>query len=299
MHATVRIAAFAAGVALLGGGAAAVGRATDARPLLDGGRPGAGSGSTMAMSGHEDASMGDMKPMAVGADGTRLSLDGITLAPAYDRLPAGGTVTWGFRILDRAGVPIRRFELDQTKLVHLIVSRTDLTGYQHLHPSLATDGTFSVALALDHPGRYRAIADFTTGGRRYVLGTTLTAPGVATNMPLPATATAASVDGYQVALHRPAGLVAGRESEMTFSVTRAGRPAADLQPYLGAYGHLVALHQGDLAYSHVHPTGDDLARGAITFHTELPVAGAYRLFLQFRTGGRVHTAAFTQNATTS
>lgn len=297
MHATLRIVVFAAGVALLGGAAAAVGRATDARPLLDGGRSRASSGS--AMSGHGDAAMGDMKPMAAGADGTRLSLDGITLAPAFDRLPAGRPVTWRFRILDRAGLPIHRFELDQTKLVHLIVSRTDLTGYQHLHPGLAADGTFSVALALDRPGRYRAIADFTTGGRRYVLGTTLTAPGVATNVPLPATDTTASVDGYQVSLHRPGGLVAGRESEMTFSVTRAGRPAADLQPYLGAYGHLVALHQGDLAYSHVHPTGDDPAHGAITFHTELPVAGAYRLFLQFRTGGRVHTTAFTQNATTS
>jgi hypothetical protein len=58
---------------------------------------------------------------------------------------------------------------------------------------------------------------------------------------------------------------------------------------------LVALHAGDLAYSHVHPTGKDLAHGSITFDTELHKAGPYRLFLQFRTGGRVHTAAFTQN----
>ena len=66
--------------------------------------------------------------------------------------------------------------------------------------------------------------------------------------------------------------------------------------YLGAYGHLVALHAPELAYSHVHPNGTDRARGAITFDTELPKHGRYRLFLQFRTEGRVHTVAFTQTA---
>lgn len=29
----------------------------------------------------------------------------------------------------------------------------------------------------------------------------------------------------------------------------------DLKPYVGAFGHLVALRAGDLAYLHVHPDG--------------------------------------------
>jgi hypothetical protein len=44
----------------------------------------------------------------------------------------------------------------------------------------------------------------------------------------------------------------------------------------------------------VHPNGEDRAGGAITFDVELDDPGAYRLFLQFQTNGRVHTAAFTQ-----
>ena len=54
----------------------------------------------------------------------------------------------------------------------------------------------------------------------------------------------------------------------------------------------MALREGDLAYLHVHPTedGDD----AVSFMTEFPSAGRYRLFLQFKHDGRVHTAAFTQ-----
>jgi hypothetical protein len=127
-----------------------------------------------------------------------------------------------------------------------------------------------------------------------VLGTTLVAPGRATDTPLPAPAERARVDGYEVELQRPAVLEAGAESQLTFRVTRGGRPVRDLQPYLGAYGHLVALHAPELAYSHVHPNGEDRAKGVITFDTELRRAGTYRLFMQFQTGGRVHTVAFTQ-----
>ena len=79
-------------------------------------------------------------------------------------------------------------------------------------------------------------------------------------------------------------------------VTRNGRAVTGLQPYLGAYGHLVALHAGDLAYSHVHPVGESLSAGTITFDAELHKAGPYRLFMQFQTNGRVHTVAFTQEA---
>lgn len=79
---------------------------------------------------------------------------------------------------------------------------------------------------------------------------------------------------------------------MSFTITRSGQPVTALQPYLGAYGHLVALRHPDIAYSHVHPVGQQLRHGQITFDAELPTAGTYRLFVQFRAGSRVHTAAF-------
>jgi hypothetical protein len=64
------------------------------------------------------------------------------------------------------------------------------------------------------------------------------------------------------------------------------------EPYVGHRGHLVALRDGDLSYSHVHPLPEGGA-GEIVFHTELPTAGSYRLFLQFKLAGVVHTAPFT------
>jgi hypothetical protein len=209
-------------------------------------------------------------------------------------LRAGATQTWRFALIDCKGDAVTGFEPENGKLLHLIVARSDLTAYQHLHPRLERDGTWSVELATPQAGRYRAIADFVIDARKYVVGTTLTVPGAGSRRPLPAPGLHARTDGYDVELQRPAELDAGEEAQLTFRITRAGRPVRDLQPYLGAYGHLVALHAPDLAYSHVHPNGTDRGQGAITFDTELHARGAYRLFLQFRTGGRVHTAAFTQ-----
>ncbi len=71
----------------------------------------------------------------------------------------------------------------------------------------------------------------------------------------------------------------------------------DLQRYLGAFGHLVALRAGDLAYLHVHPEESVKAGPEITFYAEVPSGGDYRLFLDFQHDGKVRTADFTARAT--
>ena len=289
-----RLAAFAAGLVILAGAAAGVGAATDAAPpfqdcLKIAAAEAGQAEDAMAAEGGEPM----IEPVP-GSDGRRSSLAGLELDPSPQPFKPGGTTTWHFRVLDCDGKPVRDFEPEQGKLLHLIVVRTDLTGYQHLHPVLGRDGTFSVDVATPRAGRYRAIADFVIDGRKYVLGTTLNAAGRATDTPLPSSALRAETDGYDVELQRPAVLKAGEEAQLTFRITREGKPVRDLQPYLGAYGHLVALHAPDLAYSHVHPDGEDRAAGAITFNAELHRSGSYRLFVQFQTGGQVHTAAFTQ-----
>jgi hypothetical protein len=135
-------------------------------------------------------------------------------------------------------------------------------------------------------------ADFTaTGGPALTLGADLTVPGqVPAAEPLAADRRTAEVDGYTVEL--AGDLVGGGDSELTLTVSRDGQPVTDLEPYLGAYGHLVALRDGDLAYLHVHPHESEVAGPDIEFTAEVPSAGGYRLFLDFRHGGQVHTASF-------
>ena len=97
---------------------------------------------------------------------------------------------------------------------------------------------------------------------------------------------------------RPATSEAGKQAKLTLTVAKDGKPVTDLEPYLAAYGHLVALREGDLAYLHVHPDGEPgdgttKPGPSITFFAEVPSAGRYRLYLDFkhggsRTYGRVH-----------
>ena len=80
-----------------------------------------------------------------------------------------------------------------------------------------------------------------------------------------------TVDGYTVDVD--GHLTAGQTSRLTMAVARGGAPVTDLQPYLGAYGHLVVLRAGDLAYLHVHPERSDTAGPEIAFDVEVPTAG--------------------------
>jgi hypothetical protein len=188
-----------------------------------------------------------------------------------------------FRIVKPGGATLRAFDTEQARRLHLIVVRRDLRRFQHLHPTQAADGSWSTPITLPDAGVYHAFADFTTGGERHTLGTDLFAPGNFKPLALPRSSPAATTDGYSVALNEP------HAGELRFAVSRGGKTVADLQPYLGARGHLVMLRAGDLAYEHVHP----LAAGALSFETGAAQPGLYRLFLQFRHGGTVHTAAFT------
>ncbi|MET8989179.1 hypothetical protein ABZW49_27345 [Nonomuraea wenchangensis] len=116
---------------------------------------------------------------------------------------------------------------------------------------------------------------------------------------LPGQSRTATVDGYEVTLD--GDLAPGQSSRLTLKVSKDGEPVTDLQPYLGAYGHLVALRARDLAYLHVHPDGapgDGKTEPGpeIVFYAEVPSTGDYRLFLDFQHAGEVRTAAFTLGA---
>lgn len=231
--------------------------------------------------------------------GLQSTQDGYTLALDNSIATAGADVPLKFRILSPTGAPVTRYVETHEKLLHLIVVRNDLADFQHVHPSLDAQGTWSVTSNLARAGDYRVFADFMpTGGPALTLGTNLHVAGRYDPQPLPPASQTAQVDEFTVTLN--GAPKAGEASMLTLSVSRDGTPVDDLQPYLGAYGHLVALRASDLAYLHVHPMGEPgdgstAAGPEIGFHTTFPSAGAYRLFLDFQHQGVVRTAAFTVN----
>jgi Cu2+-exporting ATPase len=206
-----------------------------------------------------------------------------------------------FRITGPDGAVLRDYQEEHERDLHLIVVSRDLTSFQHVHPTLADDGIWSVPLTLPAAGAYRAYADFVPAGGHegLTLGLDLTATGAERPQPLPPVTTTAEVDAYRVDLD--GRLAAGRETELAFRVERGGAPVIDLDPYLGAYGHLVAIRASDLAYLHVHPTGEPgdtrtAAGPEVRFAVHVPSAGDYRLFLDFSHEGEVRTASYTARA---
>lgn len=301
MSTPARVAGFLAGLAVAFGAAFAVGRVADlGMPRGSQGAPGTsthgdGHGGDRAdgHGTHSAPAAATVLPggLQVAQDGYRLVLDHPRTSPAPDaRLT--------FRIIGPDDAPLTRYTPVHDKELHLILVRRDLSGYSHLHPVRAADGTWSVATPLT-PGAWRVFADFDPAGEAgapMTLGADLFVEGPLTAELLPPPATTATVDGYTVTLR--GDLRSGRDSRLTLSVSRDGRPVRDLQPYLAAYGHLVALREGDLAYLHVHPDGAPgdgrtAAGPDIVFHTTAPSAGRYRLYLDFQHAGVVRTAEFT------
>jgi hypothetical protein len=204
--------------------------------------------------------------------------------------PRARSQSFSFRIVDAEGRPVRDFEVAHERRMHFIVVRRDLAGFQHLHPTMKPDGTWTTEVDFSQGGTYRVVADFTRDGKQRTLGADAQVGGFFRPRPLPAPARVVRSDGgVEVALHADA-TGAGENACLRFEVRDGGGLVTDrLEPYLGARGHLVVLREGDLAYLHTHPENDKPV-----FAVTYPSAGTYRLFAQFRYQGRVHTAAFTQ-----
>jgi len=239
------------------------------------------SGATKKPSHGDEAMAGmDEHGAADPIRGLATSEDGLTLALDQTSLARGRRAPLSFSVVGKRG-PVRDFDVTHEKRMHLIVVRRDGRGFQHLHPSLGADGRWRTNITLPDAGAYRVYADFSRGGEAHTLAADLTVDGAAEYAPFPSPTTVDRTDGYTVEL-KPQG------GALNFVITRDGRPVA-VEPYLGAGGHLVALREGDLAFLHVHPEGD-----GPSFEAHLDPSSRYHLYLQFKHGGRVHTAEFTR-----
>jgi hypothetical protein len=151
----------------------------------------------------------------VGASGLASVEGGYRLVPGQTRVPVGREVRFAFRILDQDGRPVTSFVTEHERKMHLIVVRRDLSGFQHLHPTMAADGTWTSGLRLPDAGVWRVFADFATEEGSATLGVDLFAAGRFDPAELPEPATTATADGYQVTVE-PTGLAGGQTGSLTF-----------------------------------------------------------------------------------
>jgi hypothetical protein len=184
------------------------------------------------------------------------------------------------------------FDVQHEKPMHLFVVSEDLADFAHEHPEPAGPGVFRITRRFPRPGRYRIFVDVAPrGAGGQVLAATFEVGGAA---PAASAAPPRPPSDTRVALELPTGGVpAGRTVTVTAVLTDAkGRAVRDLEPWLGALGHLLLVDQGANAFAHAHP--DDRERGAgrdgrLPFLVRLPKPGAYKGWLQVQRKGRVET----------
>ena len=227
----------------------------------------------------------------------------VSASAGYTLVPRGETTfkpgvpgELAFVVTGPNGLPVTAFDTKDEQQLDLVVVGRDGAAFQHLHPAMDPDGVWRVPLTLPAAGVYRAYADFVaTGGPALVLGIDLFVPGRFVPAEFPSSRTA-HVAGYDVRLD--ADLVAGGTSPVFVAIDRDRVPVTDIEPYLGALGHLVVLRQSDLAYLRTAPMAPEampahLTGPGLAFAVEVPAAGEHRLFLEFKHRGVVHTAEFT------
>jgi HPt (histidine-containing phosphotransfer) domain-containing protein len=252
-------------------------------------------------------------------------------------LEPGKPVNLKIELLDPVGMPVQKLDVVHEQILHMLTVSNDLSWYSHEHPVRQPDGSFKVTLTFPNPGDYTVFADFTpTGAGQQAPSAALAIAGTPP-APVPLvedTDQVKQIDGYTVRVRCNGGsLYAGRDSLLRFGISIGSDPVTDLEPYLGALGHLVIISQDLKSFVHSHPLNDDVKKddghehahdhssagghdhgGASpeelmaeaaklgngtpndpVFHVVFPRPGLYKAFAQFQHKGKVITVPFTLN----
>ncbi|MCR2803301.1 hypothetical protein [Paenibacillus soyae] len=209
---------------------------------------------------------------------------------------AGDTVTITMTARDENGEKVQEYELGHEKEMHLIVVREDLSEFYHVHPIKRADGEFTQEMTLPSGGTYKLFADFIPAGHEQMTasGTLELAGNENVSPPQPDGKLLRSEQGVEVELAL-SSTKAGEESELAFTLRDAASKAGltDLEPYLGAIGHVVIISEDTEHYLHVHPMNEDDSGPVARFATAFPEEGLYRIWGQFQRNGETFIVPFT------
>lgn len=212
---------------------------------------------------------------------------------------AGRAARLRFTATDGSGEPIRDFEYVHERAIHLFVASEDLRDFAHIHPELIDGDAYEVAYTFPRSGRYRMWADYSLAGEPpHVDSFDVTVSGDARE----SSARAGRPAPLGVRLSAEGGLRAGEDIPIWFHLTG---DVDKLQPYLGAWAHLVVVSKDLESYAHAHPverlpalTGPHTyvisgpAPSEVRIVTSFPKAGDYQLWAQFQFAGEVYTFPF-------
>jgi hypothetical protein len=208
----------------------------------------------------------------------------------------------------------------------------DMKAFWHLHPDQTQPGDFAVNLPIVPEGQYKLYADIVhhtgfpetqvaTVNLPAVTGEALSGDDAGSFDLAPADKVAQLSGGYRLVWQRDDHpFKANQPYWFRFRVEdKDGKPAADLEPYMGMAAHAVFLSTDGNVFAHVHPAGSvsmaavNLAEGRsskagmenmdhvapsaeVSFPYGFPKPGDYRIFVQIKRAGKIETGEFVAKA---
>jgi plastocyanin len=249
------------------------------------------------------------------------------------QIQAGSPATLVFNIRDSKNSVVKDLQIVHEKPMHLLIVSKDLAEFYHIHPEPSADGSYRVQHTFPNGGDYKLYADFTPPNAKQVVeridvkvsGTERAKVALVADTKLEK-----SVDGLKVTMKPSAKTEEGKELTLDFAAFDAvtGKPATDLQNYLGELAHFVIISEDLVDFVHAHPmakgekmdgmkmdgdtkekdhNADGHSHGAdskeankpsayeVSAHTAFPRAGMYKLWAQFQRGGKVISVPFIVN----
>jgi hypothetical protein len=228
---------------------------------------------------------------------------------------------------------------DHGHLMHLfLIGLPNLDRFYHLHPDQTARDTFTEQLPAVTEGNYALFADIVReSGFPDTMTTRMTLPDVPGNPPNgddseATTEYLSDAKGSGTVLTWPdhsrwewilerETIHARQPMFLRFRIfDKDGKPASDLEPYMGMAGHLVILKRDLTVFAHVHPAGSmpmaalmllngqansggaDMGAmpgmkaatmpAEVSFPYGFPQPGDYRMFVQIKRNGQVETGVF-------
>lgn len=252
---------------------------------------------TMDHSGSmNDSDHGNMDGMTMVADKTQAENIKAKFMLSNDQPQPNQNATITVRIQDKDGNPVNDFDVQHEKLMHMIIVRKDLSYFNHIHPDYKGNGEFTITTQFPTAGEYEIISDIApTGIGAMSKSEWITVQGTApAAQPInPDPKLTKEVDGKEVTLSIN-HLMANMELELNFNIKDAQtkQPITDLQPFLGAVGHVVILNDKGGEYLHVHPAEENSSGPDAKFMATFPHSGVYKIWGQFQQNGKVVTVDF-------
>lgn len=209
---------------------------------------------------------------------------------------AGAESELTIQITDKDGGPVQDFDVNHEKLLHLIIVNRDLSFFNHIHPDYKENGVFTVNTTFPAGGEYKLFADFVPKGAG---GTTLSEwvqiEGEAGKPSAiqPDSSLIKQVNGKEIELSL-SNTLSNEEVVLTYHIQDAQTKQGinNLEPYLGAVGHVVILSADAEQYIHVHPLDEQSTGPQAEFATTFPHSGIYKIWGQFQHQGEVMTVPF-------